>query len=83
MADPFEPAPEAPALTAQESGDGAQRRRLSMFTIQARESSRQSGPHNLGNEDVADDESANFGSTHGDTIDSAITTLVGQLTGRD
>ena len=55
-----------------------------MFTIQARDSSRQSGLHNLGNEDVADDESANFGSTHGDnTIDSAIMALVGQLTGRD
>ena len=57
-----------------------------MFTIQSRESSRQSGLHNLDNEDVADDESANFGSTHGDnmaTIDSAIMAIVGQLTGRD
>ena len=83
MADPFEPAPEAPALTAQDRGDGAQRRRTTMSAVQARESLRQNGPHNLGNEDVADDESTNFGSTHGDTIDSAITTLVGQLTGRD
>ena len=84
MADPFEPAPEAPALTAQDRGDGAQRRRTTMSAVQARESLRQNGPHNLGNEDVADDESANFGSTHGDnTIDSAIMTLVGQLTGRD
>ena len=55
-----------------------------MFTIQSRESSRQSGLHNLGNEDVADDESANFGSTHGDnTLESAIMALLGQLTGRD
>ena len=83
MADPFEPAPEAPALTAQDRGDGAQRRRITMSTVQARESLRQHGPHNLGNEAVADDESANFGSAHGDTIDSAITTLVGQLTSRD